>query len=88
MKNEKIIHLVGLKGTAFILEYLNTHKKARYKDLLETLSTHTLNNRLGDLLDLKLIKHHFERKETRIEWYEITEKGKKAFQYIKKLQNL
>ncbi|MGD2249767.1 MAG: winged helix-turn-helix transcriptional regulator [Candidatus Methanofastidiosia archaeon] len=87
-KNEKILKLLGLTGTVFILEYMDTHTKTQYKDLNKTLAAYTLNCRLKEFLDLKLIEHHFIRKEKREEWYEITEKGEKLLQIIKKLQNL
>jgi hypothetical protein len=49
--------------------------------LNRTLVPHTLNCRLKELLQYKLIEHRFE-KDKREEWYEITEKrGKKYFSY-------
>jgi DNA-binding HxlR family transcriptional regulator len=87
-KNEKILKLLGFTGTVFILEYMDAHTKTQYKDLNKTLAAYTLNCRLKELLDSKLVEHHFERKEKREEWYEITERGKKLLQIIRKLQNL
>jgi DNA-binding HxlR family transcriptional regulator len=87
-KNEEIPKVIGLKGTVYILEYLSTHRKTQYKDLNETLTTHTLNDRLQELLDLKLIEHHFVRKEKREEWYTITEKGRKVLHIIQNLKKL
>jgi DNA-binding HxlR family transcriptional regulator len=49
---------------------------------------HTLNARLRELLHYELIEYHLERKDTRTEWYTITERGEKVLQHIKKLQKL
>jgi DNA-binding HxlR family transcriptional regulator len=88
MKKNEIIKILGFTGTIFILEYMDAHTKTQYKDLNKTLAAYTLNCRLKELLDSKLIEHHFERKETREEWYTITEKGKKVLRIIQKLQKL
>ncbi|MGD2247392.1 MAG: winged helix-turn-helix transcriptional regulator [Candidatus Methanofastidiosia archaeon] len=87
-KNEKIIKILGFTGTIFILEYMDAHTKTQYKDLNKTIAAYTLNCRLQELLDSNLIEHHFERKEKRKEWYEITEKGRKVLQIIQKLQEI
>jgi DNA-binding HxlR family transcriptional regulator len=87
-KNEKIIKILGFTGTIFILEYMDAHTRTQYKELNKTLAAYTLNCRLQELLDSKLIEHHFVRKETREEWYEITEKGRKVLQIIRMLQHI
>ncbi|MGD2251199.1 MAG: winged helix-turn-helix transcriptional regulator [Candidatus Methanofastidiosia archaeon] len=87
-KKKGILNIISRKKTAFILEYINTHTEAHYKDLLKTVGTHTLNARLRAFLDYNFIEHHFVREETRKEWYTITEKGKEILEHIKKLQEL
>jgi DNA-binding HxlR family transcriptional regulator len=72
----------------YILEYLHTHTKVQYKELNRALVPHTLNARLRELLMYKLIEHHLVRKDTRKEWYEITEKGKRVLQLMRKLQKI
>lgn len=67
---------------------MDTHTKTQYTDLHKTLAAYTLNCRLQELLDSKLIEHHFERKEKRREWYTITKKGRKVLHIIHKLQEL
>lgn len=83
-----ILRVIGMAGSVYILEYLNTHSTTRYKELNKTLAAHTLNTRLRELLNLGLIEHHFIKKEKRIEWYTITEKGQHVCEHIKKLQNI
>lgn len=84
-KEEKILKLIGSAGTKFILDYLNTHTDVQYKELNKTIPAHTLNTRLRELLRFKLIEHHFEKKEKRREWYNITERGKKVLEIMRKL---
>jgi DNA-binding HxlR family transcriptional regulator len=88
MKKNEIIKILGFTGAIVILEYMDAHIKTQYKDLNKTLAAYTLNCRLQELLDSKLIEHHFVRKETREEWYTITEKGRKVLHIIQKLQKL
>jgi DNA-binding HxlR family transcriptional regulator len=83
-----ILTVIGSTGTVYILEYLHTHTQPQYKELNRALVPHTLNARLRELLMYNLIEHHFERKDTRKEWYTITEKGEKVLQLMRKLQEL
>jgi DNA-binding HxlR family transcriptional regulator len=83
-----ILTVIGSTGTVYILEYLHTHTQTQYKELNRELVPHTLNARLRELLMYKLIEHHLERKDTRKEWYEITEKGKRVLQLMRKLQKI
>ncbi|MGD2249723.1 MAG: winged helix-turn-helix transcriptional regulator [Candidatus Methanofastidiosia archaeon] len=85
-KEERILKLIGSAGTKFILEYLNTHTETQYKELNRTLAPHTLNTRLRELSNFKLVEHHFEKKEKRKEWYIITERGKRVLQIMKNLE--
>jgi DNA-binding HxlR family transcriptional regulator len=87
-EEERILKLIGSAGTKFILEYLNTHTETQYKELNRTLVPHTLNTRLRELSDFGLVEHHFEKKERRKEWYNITERGKRVLQIIKNLESL
>ncbi len=82
------LKLLGAKGTREILELMNQHSTVQYKEMMGFVNTPTLNKRLRDLLIFGLISHHLERVETRREWYEITEKGKQALQYLRALIEL
>lgn len=86
----EFLYILGLRGAIRILYYLNDHDKSRYKDLkVLKISVHTQNSRLSQLLQLKLISHHliFEERK-KIEWYEITEKGKKILEILEKLEKV
>ncbi len=87
-KNEEALKVFGAKGTKKVLEFLNQHVRAQYKEMGEFKNLGTLNIRLNELLDLGLISHHLERVETRREWYELTEKGKQALKYLRALVEL
>jgi DNA-binding HxlR family transcriptional regulator len=82
-KSEELLKIIGSTGTKQILEYIDEHGTARYRDLHPSLNSHTLNSRLRDFLLLGLVEHHIEKKEKRIEWYNITEKGKKVAQLMR-----
>ncbi len=79
----KFLKILSLEATFAILEYLNDHGESRYKDLECLTSTYSLSTRLKQLLKYNLIEHHFEKEETRTEWYTITEKGRKALTILK-----
>jgi DNA-binding HxlR family transcriptional regulator len=87
-REEKFLKLLGSKGTKRILEFLDEHGVARYKQMEEFLNTHTLNQRLRELLAFDLIRHHLERIETRKEWYELTDKGREVLQILQTLTAL
>jgi len=79
---EKLLKMLGARGTKQILEFMSEHSTARYKQMEGFTSTPALNRRLRELLSFNLIEHHFKREEGRKEWYEITEKGKKLLKCI------
>ncbi|MGD2247265.1 MAG: winged helix-turn-helix transcriptional regulator [Candidatus Methanofastidiosia archaeon] len=85
-EKKKILKLICLKGTVFILEYLDKNEFAHFSDLNDNISDPSLASRLKELLALGLIKHYFERKTIRTEWYELTGKGKRVVQLLQKLQ--
>lgn len=87
-EKKKILKLICLKGTVFILKYLHENEVAHFTDLNENgnISDPSLAARLKDLLKLGLIKHYFERKALRSEWYELTEKGERVYQLIQKMK--
>ena len=91
-KEEDLFRLIGLTGTVLILRYLDVHGPVRHKDLMELVNTHSLNERIRMLLHFNLIEHHLEmgdgRKRKRIEWYTITEKGRKVLMYTEKIAEL
>ena len=82
---EEFMRMIGSKGTIEILEFLDEHDSAQYKDLQETINTHTLNTRLHRFLDFDLVEHHLTREVKRVEWYTITEKGRKVLHLLKTL---
>jgi DNA-binding HxlR family transcriptional regulator len=81
---EEFLRLIGLRGTMFILRYLNDHDTGQYKDLKECMNTHSLNQRLRTLLDFTLVEHHCVKIEKKKEWYTLTEKGKHVLMLIEK----
>ena len=84
----EIHKLIGAKGTKFVLEFLDEHGKGQVIEMLEFMNPGTLNFRLQDLLRFGLINHCLERKPKKVEWYEITEKGKKALKDMRALIEL
>jgi len=89
-KNNKkdVLKILGATGTRDILEFLNEHGTAQYKQLLQLVTTATLNNRLRELLISEMISYHSERTEKKKEWYELTEKGRAALKHARALINL
>lgn len=87
-KKKSLLKILGSKGTVDILQFLEKHGTAQYKDLQQFVSTHTLNARTKDLMRLGLIQHHFLREEVRREWYELTELGKKVLQWLSDLEKI
>lgn len=87
-KEDLFLKMLGLKATKDILEFLRENGTAQYKELQQFVNTHTLNTRLRDLLDFKLVKHHLVREEVRREWYEPTEKGLKILGYLQDMIKL
>ena len=82
---EGFFKMLGSKATVRILQHLGTEERVKYKDLQQFVNTHTLNVRIKDLLNYGLIEHHLIREETRQEWYELTERGKKVIELLNKL---
>ncbi len=87
-KEDVFLKMLGLKATKDILEFLQENGTAQYKELQQFVNTHTLNTRLRDLLDFKLVEHHLVREEVRREWYEPTEKGLKILGYLRDMIKL
>jgi predicted transcriptional regulator len=86
--NTKILRVIGLTGTGYILEYVHIHEKTQHVELLKTIAPHTLNTRLRELLHLELIEHHIKRSKKRKEWYTITGNGERVLQLMRKLQRI
>lgn len=76
----EFIKLLGLTASIRILELLEGTEKAHYSEMSSAINSRTLYLRLSQFMNLGLIKHHFIREEKREEWYEITERGRKALQ--------
>ena len=86
---KEIFHIVGLVGTFEILKQIKEKERCNYINLPENISGGSKNTRLSQLLNLKLITHHFKRgEEKRIEWHEITEKGIKFLSILEQLDQL
>ena len=86
--SEEFMRMIGLKGTRGILEFLNENEKGQYKDFIKFANNHVLTLRLRQLLVFGLIEHHLTREVKRVEWYTITEKGRKILQYLKKMEEI
>lgn len=87
-KQKKLLRLLSAKGTEEILEFLNEHDTAQFKDLNEFTKTTTLITRLDELLAFKLIQHHISKVGKRKEWYTLTDKGKIALKCLYDLGKL
>jgi DNA-binding HxlR family transcriptional regulator len=87
-EQEEFVKMLGSKATRSILAFLDKEGRVRYKQFQEFVNTHTLNTRLRDLMRYDLIQHHMVREEIRREWYEPTDKGRKALQLLNELANL
>lgn len=74
-----------LEDTAKILEFLDKSERTRYRDLGALMSLRTLTQRLHNLSDSGLIEHHLEKLPLRKEWYELTERGRKALNLLREL---
>lgn len=86
---KEIFHIVGLVGTFELLKQIKEKEKCSYMNLPDNMSGASKNKRLSQLTNLKLTTHHFERgKDKRIEWYEITEKGRKFLSILEQLDQL
>lgn len=87
-KDQEVLSLFRLKATREILQYLDEHGGVRYRELEQLASTFTLTTRLRKLQGLGLVKHHFEKRGMRREWYTITEKGRKVLKVMRTLLEL
>jgi DNA-binding HxlR family transcriptional regulator len=87
-KQDQFIKVLGSKATRIILQFLEKEEKARYKELQQFVNTHTLNTRIKELLEFDLIQHHMIRDDTRKEWYEPTERGRKVLELLNELANM
>ena len=84
-KGEEFLKMLGAEGTMRILKFLDQHSRGRYKHMKEFSNTHTLNRRLKQLMSFGMVRHHLDKTEARTEWYELTERGRKALQYAREL---
>ena len=80
--------MIGLKGTYPVLKFLNEKEEAQYGDLTHLVNVVSLNTRLRQLLHFGLIEHHLERKETRREWYTVTDKGRMILDHLNEILRL
>lgn len=82
----RFFRVLGLTSTVDLLKSIHKGKN-QYKDFLTFTNIGTINRRLKELIRLGIIKHHFERKDKRNEWYTLTEKGKRILEAIEKLED-
>jgi len=84
-REETFLRLLGSKGAAGILLYLDEHGATQHKEFDLPISRFTLNERLRQFLKFGLVTHHLTRKDAKKEWYEITDTGRKAVEHLKRL---
>lgn len=87
-KKKDLFAILGRKATKEILELLEEHGTAQYKEFKQIATPFTVNTILRNLEDLNLIQHFCERENERREWYEPTEKGRKVVQCLRELEKL
>jgi DNA-binding HxlR family transcriptional regulator len=85
---KEFLKMIGAKGTKEILVFLDENGKGQYMQFRQYMSSHMLNVRLKQLLEFGLIKHHVTKLERKMEWYTITEKGKKIVHYLKEMEEI
>jgi DNA-binding HxlR family transcriptional regulator len=84
-KSEEFLNMIGSTGTKQILDFICEHSTAQYKDMRPFMNAHTLNRRLRELLIYGLLEHHIKKEEKRMEWYTLTEKGKKLVKLLREI---
>jgi len=75
----RFFRVLGLTSTIDLLKSIQEGKN-QYKDFLTFMGVGTINRRLRELINLRIIEHHFERKDKRNEWYTLTEKGRRILE--------
>jgi len=78
-KRNRFFRVLGLTSTIDLLKSIHKGKN-QYKDFLTFMGVGTINRRLRELINLRIIEHHFERKDKRNEWYTLTEKGRRILE--------
>ncbi len=81
-----LFKLLSLTGTLDILFDLYERGKARYTEFGVKVNTYSKTTRLHELCVAKLIEHHLEKDKKRKEWYELTEKGRRLVEQIRKME--
>ncbi len=79
-----LLKVLGLTGAWEILYFLSRNSKGTHGEFLQMMNMSTLNMRLSELIEHKMIEHHLVRNPRR-EWYEITPKGREIFQFLLKI---
>ncbi len=87
-ETRKFLKMIGSVKTVDILAYIREHGAAHHRDLNAFVSTHTLHTRLIQLAKYGLIEHHYERHDTKKEWYTLTEKGNHVLTYVDNMVKL
>lgn len=87
-ESEDFLRVISDESSMQILEMFGEGDPVRYKQMQESVNTGTLNRRLRYLLRYGLIQHHLERFEKKVEWYTITERGRKVLHYMRELVKL
>ncbi len=87
-RERDFLKVLGSKYTKDILEYIVEHGKGQYTEFREFANAHILNVRLRQLLKFKLVEHCMVRNKLKKGWYELTERGRMALQFLEEQVNL
>jgi DNA-binding HxlR family transcriptional regulator len=87
-RNQEFLQMLSARGALEILKFLDEREEVQHRQMKGIINTHTLNNRIRELLEFELIQHHLEKSEKRHEWYTLTEKGKKVLEILEILIGL
>ncbi len=85
---EEPLKILFSKGTKEMLALAVEKGAARHKDFQQYGTPYLVNGRLNYLYGHGLLRHCFLKEEVRKEWYEPTEKGRKALECMRYLEEL
>ena len=87
-EKRRLRSLAGKVATREILDAAVDIGRVQYKDLTKFASVSSLNQRLRELENCGLIKHHIAREEKREEWYTPTESGRQFRAQLQEMDEL
>ncbi len=88
VQKKRLRTLAGRVATREILELVVDSGKVKYKDIAGFASVSSINQRLREMENCGLIKHHLAKEEKREEWYTPTEKGKRFRKQLEEMDKL